>query len=188
MQPSSSNAVPTTLQHPAAARFWLVVLGTGAIAGLGAALLTRLLEIVQKFVWGGTGTDLLAASERVPASTHIVALLAAGAITALGQMILRRLSSGNGIDTTAAIWFYAGRMPALRTIGSAILSVIIVAMGTLSAARARPNRRRPWARISSPTGRVCPKNKGVWWWLAARVREWPAPTEFRWVARCSLWK
>ena len=92
-----------------------MVLGTGAIAGLGAALLTRLLEIVQKFVWGGTGTDLLAASERVPASTHIVALLAAGAITALGQMILKRLSSGNGIDTTAAIWFYAGRMPALRT-------------------------------------------------------------------------
>ncbi len=106
-----------------------MLLGTGAVAGLGAAILTRLLEAVQKAVWGGTGTDLLAAAERVPVSTHIVALLSAAIITGLGQLILKRLASGNGIDTTAAIWFYAGRLPALRTIGSAILSVIIVGMG-----------------------------------------------------------
>jgi H+/Cl- antiporter ClcA len=43
--------------------------------------------------------------------------------------MLRRLSSGNGIDTTAAIWFNAGRMPALHTLGSALLSVVIVGMG-----------------------------------------------------------
>jgi CIC family chloride channel protein len=36
------------------------------------------------------------------------------------------LSSANGIDITAAIWFYAGR---LRTLGSAVLSVVIVGMG-----------------------------------------------------------
>jgi chloride channel protein, CIC family len=129
VQPQPADTVPSTLQHPAAARFWLVLLGTGAVAGLGAAVLTRLLEVVQRFVWGGTGTDLLAAAESAPISTHIIALLSAGVITGLGQMILKRLSSGNGIDTTAAIWFYAGRLPALRTIGSAILSVIIVGMG-----------------------------------------------------------
>jgi H+/Cl- antiporter ClcA len=50
-------------------------------------------------------------------------------ITAAGQLFLTRLSSGNGIDITAAIWFQAGRLPALRTLGSAILSVIIVGMG-----------------------------------------------------------
>ena len=33
------------------------------------------------------------------------------------------------IDTTAAIWFYAGRMPPLRTLGSAILSIFVVGMG-----------------------------------------------------------
>ena len=44
-------------------------------------------------------------------------------------MILKQLSSGNGIDTTEAIWFNAGRMPALRTLGSAVLSVLIVGMG-----------------------------------------------------------
>jgi H+/Cl- antiporter ClcA len=44
-------------------------------------------------------------------------------------LLLTRLSSGNGIDITAAIWFQAGRLPALRTLGSAVLSVIIVGMG-----------------------------------------------------------
>ena len=162
MQPSSPNAVPTTLQHPAAARFWLVVLGTGAIAGLGAAFLTRLLEAVQKLVWGGTGRDLLAAAESAPISTHFMALLSAAAITALGQMILRRLSSGNGIDTTAAIWFYAGRLPALRTIGSAILSVIIVGMGASLGREGAPkqvaavgaNFFADWARLSDEQRRL----------------------------------
>ncbi len=125
----AANAIPSTLQHPAAARFWLALIGTGAVAGVGAAALTRLLETVQRFVWGGTGSDLLASAIHVTPTTHVVALLAAGAVTGVGQILLRRLSSGNGIDTTAAIWFYAGRLPSLRTLGSALLSVIIVGMG-----------------------------------------------------------
>ena len=125
----AENSIPSTLQHPAAVRFWLAVIGTGVVAGVGAAALTRLLEAVQRFVWGGTGTNLLACAMNAPAANHVIALLAAGAVTGVGQILLRRLSSGNGIDTTAAIWFHAGRLPYLRTLGSALLSVIIVGMG-----------------------------------------------------------
>ncbi len=92
-------------------------------------MLTRLLEAVQRLVWGGNGTDLLAAAEQATVAHHVLVLLAAGAVTGVGQILLGRLSSGNGIDTTAAIWFHAGRLPALRTLGSAVLSVIIVGMG-----------------------------------------------------------
>jgi chloride channel protein, CIC family len=42
---------------------------------------------------------------------------------------LTRLTSGNSIDVTAAIWFRAGRMPPWRTLGTAVLSIVIVAMG-----------------------------------------------------------
>jgi H+/Cl- antiporter ClcA len=105
------------------------VLLTGIGTGVAAAALTRLLEVVQRMVWGGSGTDLLRAAEQAGAWRHIMALLGAGAVTGAGQIILRRLSSGNGIDTTAAIWFRAGRMPAWRTLGSALLSVVIVGMG-----------------------------------------------------------
>jgi chloride channel protein, CIC family len=121
--------IPSTLQRPGAARFWLAVALTGVGTGLGAAALTRLLETVQHLAWNGSATDILEASTHSSALRHVLVLLGAGLITGAGQIILRQLSSGNGIDTTAAIWFHAGRMPALRTLGSAVLSVLIVGMG-----------------------------------------------------------
>jgi H+/Cl- antiporter ClcA len=102
---------------------------TGIGTGIGAAALTRLLEAVQHLAWQGSGTNLLQAVEHASAWRHVLVLLGAGVITGIGQIILRQLSSGNGIDTTAAIWFHAGRMPPWRTLGSAVLSVVIVGMG-----------------------------------------------------------
>ena len=57
-------------------------------------------------------------------------LFAAGLLTAVGQVLLKHLVSGNGIDITAAIWFHAGRLPAARTLASAVLSILLVGMGT----------------------------------------------------------
>ena len=121
--------IPSTLARSGAARFWLAVLLTGIGTGIAAAALTRLLEMVQHVMWNGPGTNLLDAAEHASALRHILVLLGAGLVTGAGQIILKHLSSGNGIDTTAAIWFHAGRMPALRTLGSALLSVVIVGMG-----------------------------------------------------------
>src|SRR5580698_6981336 len=126
---ADKNRIPPTLAHSGAIAFWLAVLLTGIGTGLAAAALTRLLEIVQRLAWAGSGTNLLDAAEHADAWRHILVLLGAGLVTGAGQIILGRLSSGNGIDTTAAIWFHAGRVPALRTLGSAVLSVIIVGMG-----------------------------------------------------------
>jgi chloride channel protein, CIC family len=123
------DRIPSTLQHPAAARFWLAALFTGISTGIGAILLTRLLEVVQQSAWNGSPTDILQAAQHATLWRHMDALLAAALVTGIGQIVLKRLSSGNGIDTTAAIWFHAGRMPALRTLGSAVLSVVIVGLG-----------------------------------------------------------
>ncbi len=123
------GAIPSTLLHPGAMQFWLAVVLTGIGTGIGAAALTRLLEAVQRFCWGGTGTKLLEVAEHVTPWRHVIVLLGAGLVTGAGQIILKQLSSANGIDTTAAIWFQAGRMPTLRTMGSAVLSVLIVGMG-----------------------------------------------------------
>jgi H+/Cl- antiporter ClcA len=112
-----------------AAGFWLAVVLTGAGTGLAAAALTGLLELTQHLMWGGAGLDLLQAATRAPPWRHVAVLLGAGLLTGAGQLLLTRLSSGNGIDITAAIWFQAGRLPALRTLGSATLSVLIVGMG-----------------------------------------------------------
>jgi len=126
---ANGDRIPATLTHSGAGRFWLAVFLTGIGTGFAAAALTRLLEVVQRLMWHGSGTDLLQAAQHVSAERHILILLGAGLLTGLGQILLKRLSSGNGIDTTAAIWFHAGRLPALRTLGSALLSVVIVGMG-----------------------------------------------------------
>lgn len=101
---------------------------TGLTTGIGAVVLTDLLEAVQHLMWPGSGTLLDAANE-AGAARHVLVLVGAGILTGAGQILLRRLSSGNGIDITAAIWFSAGRLPALRTVGSAVLSVVVVGMG-----------------------------------------------------------
>jgi H+/Cl- antiporter ClcA len=117
------------LAGPGSRRFWLAVILTGVGAGLGAAALTRLLELAQHLAWGGNGLDLLRPVVRAAPWRHVGVLLAAGVLVGGGQLLLSRLSSANGIEITTAIWFYAGRLPALRTLASATLSVLIVGMG-----------------------------------------------------------
>lgn len=112
-----------------AAGFWLAVVLTGVGTGLGAAALTGLLELVQHTLWSGAGIDLMDAAAKAANWWHVVVLLGAGLLTGAGQLLLVRLSSANGIDITAAIWFHAGRLPTVRTLGSAVLSVLTVGMG-----------------------------------------------------------
>lgn len=138
------------LAQRSAAGFWLAVLLTGAGTGLAAAALTGLLELVQHLMWGGAGLDLLQAASGAEPWHHVAVLLGAGLLTGAGQLLLTRLSSGNGIDITAAIWFHAGRLPALRTLGSAVLSVV--------------NRRhgcRIGARGCAKTGRRSDRQRNV---------------------------
>lgn len=147
--------IPATLGHAAAGRFWLAVLLTGVLTGLGAAALTRLLEWVQRLAWHGSGTNILDAAQGATAARRVLVLLAAGVLTGLGQLLLKQLSSGNGIDTTAAIWFYAGRMPALRTLGSAVLSIFVVGMGTSMGREGAPKQAGAvFANFFSDRGRL----------------------------------
>lgn len=125
----ASDAIPVTLLSPGAARFWLVVVLTGLGAGISAALLTSLLFVVQHAVWPLPHADLLDAAASAPPWRHLAVLFGAGIATGLGQILLVSLTSGNSIEITTALWFSAGRLPALRTLGSAVLSVIIVGMG-----------------------------------------------------------
>lgn len=128
-QPPPRDQIPSSLRQPAAATFWAAIVLTGIATGIGAAALTRLLELVQRLTWKGSGTNILDAAVHAGALRHILVLMGAGLVTGAGQIILKQLTSANGIDTTAAIWFHAGRMPAVRTLGSAVLSIFVVGMG-----------------------------------------------------------
>ena len=130
-EPAAGAKVPATLRDPGAIRFWIAVILTGLCAGLGAALLTLLFEATQELAWGAA-TSLLRCSRRrgkQARNSISVCCSAPGSLTSLGQWVLTRLTSGNSIDVTSAIWFQAGRMPAWRTLGTAVLSIVIVGMG-----------------------------------------------------------
>jgi H+/Cl- antiporter ClcA len=119
--------IPATLADAGAGGFWLAVVLTGAGAGIGAAALTRLLAVVQHLIW--PGPTLLQAAAEAGIWRHVLALSAAGLLTGAGQILLRRLSSANGIDIAEAISQHAGRLPQRRTLGTALLSVLVVGMG-----------------------------------------------------------
>ncbi len=129
MTGSSRDRIPATLLQPGAARFWLAVILIGVGAGVSAAVLTRLLELVQHLMWPAPGATFLDAVSQASPWRHVLVLAGAGVLTGVGQLLLVHLSSGNGIDITEAIWFSAGRLPPLRTLGSALLSILVVAMG-----------------------------------------------------------
>ena len=119
--------IPPTLLSKGAVGFWAAVILTGAGAGIGAVALTTLLETAQHVMW--PGPNLLDAATHASAWRHVWVLLGAGVLTGAGQIILRRLTSGNGIDITEAISEFGGRLPALRTLGTAVLSILLVGMG-----------------------------------------------------------
>ena len=112
----------------AAAGFWVAVIVTGVGTGLSTAALMGLLYVVQHTLWPGAGMDLLDAAVHADWRRHLIVLLGAGLLTGAGQFALGRLS-GTSIELATAIWLQAGRMPAWRTLGSAVLSIVVVGMG-----------------------------------------------------------
>ena len=129
MAETSSNATPSTLDLKATGHFWLAIVLTGVGTGASAAALSLILQSVQHLMWPDPGATLLDAAREAAPWRHVVVLLGAGFLTGAGQLLLVRLTSSNSIDITEAIWFSAGRLPAWRTWGSAVLSVILVGMG-----------------------------------------------------------
>jgi chloride channel protein, CIC family len=125
--PYDPSHIPPTLRSPRAGYFWAAVVLTGLGTGIAAVLLMQLLYVVQHLAW--PGPHILDAAVTATPRRHIGVLVAAGLLTGVGQIVLRRLSSGNSLDITEAIANYAGRLPAVRTLGSALLSMIVVGMG-----------------------------------------------------------
>jgi len=58
---------------------------------------------VQQRAWRGSPANILDAVQHASPWRHVLVLLGAALLTGIGQLLLRHLSSGNGIDTTAAI-------------------------------------------------------------------------------------
>jgi CIC family chloride channel protein len=147
-------------------RFWAVIVLTGIGAGLAGALLMRLLFAVEKAAWSYASEegDFLAAVSQTSAPHRLIVLSAAGVIAAGGSWILRRRrrNKGHAGDLAEAIWEGTGRIPAGRTWGNALLSIIVVGLGASlgregaikQTGAALASKLGDWVRLPAPQRRL----------------------------------
>ena len=129
LSPQPNLNLPSPQLSP---RFWAVIVATGAGAGLAGALLMRLLYAAERIAWkdGTEQGDFLAVVQHATAGRRVAILVAAGILAGVGRKVLMlRRAKGHGGDLSQAIWKGSGRMPFLQTLGSSILSILVVALG-----------------------------------------------------------
>ncbi len=73
--------------------------------------------------------DFLQGIEQVSGIRRVTVLLAAGVLAGMVLHALRRLSANSVGELSEAVWNKSGRMPAIPTLVSAVLSIVIVGMG-----------------------------------------------------------
>jgi CIC family chloride channel protein len=113
-----------------AQRFWLLVIATGLLSGLGAVFLVHLLRLVQGLVWhpGEAGHD--ASDMAASPVARLVVCAAGGILVTAVSLIMRRPLGGHGTSgVIEAIWLKAGHLPFGRSLVRGALSIILVGMG-----------------------------------------------------------
>lgn len=113
-------------------RYWLLVPLVGLLAGFSSVGLSKVLDMVEYFAWGTTDHIFNAAERAVVESpARVVATLAAAGLVACLFGLLRR--RGNELQGTSAVIetlaFRRGRLPFLRTVTDALVSLTCVGVG-----------------------------------------------------------
>ncbi len=142
--------------------FWIIIAATGVSGGLVGGLLMRLLHFVQHFAWSYQSGTFIDAVAGTPTLRRIAIPLGAGALTAIGLLVLRLGRRGHGQEISVAIWFRAGATPFFRTIGRGLLSIVIVGLGAAvgregalkQAGAAIAYRFASWGKLDAPTCRL----------------------------------
>jgi len=130
---TGDGAVPLT------ARFWAVVLLTGAFAGFCGAGLMFLLHAVQHAAFGyhRTGGFETAVAGADPAR-RVLVLLVAGAVAGPAWYLLRRATSGEHTQVDDAVWSARIRLSPRRSVGTALLSEFVIGAGASLGREAAP--------------------------------------------------
>ncbi|BDG07927.1 chloride channel protein [Anaeromyxobacter paludicola] len=112
-----------------AQRFWLLVVLTGAVGGLGSVLLLRLLELVKLLAWPGGETYLGSVEGAPPLQRVLVPGLAGLLITGVSFFTHRPLGGHGTAGIIEAIWVQRGRLPLGRALLRGAISIVAVGMG-----------------------------------------------------------
>lgn len=113
----------------AAQRFWVLVIATGALAGIGAGALLTALRLVQRLAWPRAETFVGAVEAASPVRRIAVPAIAGLVVAAVGLLSRRPLGGHGTARIIEAIW-HRGRELALgRALVRGLLSIGSVGMG-----------------------------------------------------------
>lgn len=118
--------------------FWVMVVLTGVGAGLFGVVMMLLLFTVEHLAYGYHTGSFEAGVEHAPASRRVVALALAGVVGGVGWYLLRRYTKGRKSDADEAVWCGDGTLSFRRSIGTSVLSEIVVGLGASLGREAAP--------------------------------------------------
>ena len=110
-------------------RFWLLVVATGVVSGLGSVALLELLALVRRIAWGEGPTLLATFSQASPARRVIVPALGGLLVTLAGLVVKRRLGGHGTAGIIEAIWIHQGRLQLGRALLRGVVSIVAVGAG-----------------------------------------------------------
>jgi H+/Cl- antiporter ClcA len=114
---------------PLTARFWTAVVASGAVTGMLGAFMMYVLFSVQDLSFGHRGTSFQYAVVHTAQWRRVVVVVAAGVVAALAWSLLRRLTRGERSDIDDAVWNGTGGLSFRRSLGTSLISEVVVGMG-----------------------------------------------------------
>ena len=130
-QPNAGSAVLS----PA---FWVALVATGVATGLAGIALMWLLFHVEHLAFGYHDGDLLHGVTAASRSRRMGSLLAAGLFGGVSWYLLRRFTPGRSSDLDDVVWTSSGELSARRSVGTSVLSEIVIGMGASLGREAAP--------------------------------------------------
>ena len=114
-------------------RFWLLVVATGVVSGLGSVVLLELLALITQAAWGHgleEGGTLLMAFERASPARRILVPALGGFLVVGAMLVVKRRLGGHGTaGIIESIWVHQGRLQLGRALLRGFVSVVAVGTG-----------------------------------------------------------
>ena len=131
---AESSPQPNVPAEPLSLKTWLLLLATGAGAGLAGGLLMRLLRLAQHLSFHYTQGDFLDGVQQAAPERRVVALVVAGLLAGAVLYSIKRIwpapgSSPASHGLSEAIWCNHGQIATGPTLVKALLSIVTVGMG-----------------------------------------------------------
>lgn len=142
--------------------FWAMVVLTGIATGLFGILMMMILFSVEHLAFGYAGGPFQAGVEQASGTRRIVSLAIAGVFGGVAWYLLRRYTKGLRSEADEAVWSGDGTLSLRRSLGTSVISEIVVGMGASLGREAAPKLMGAvsgsvlarWTGLSGPQRRM----------------------------------